>query len=29
LRMLYADGRLDDETFRTLLDAHRREGAST
>jgi hypothetical protein len=29
LRMLYADGRLDDETFRALLDAHRREGAST
>jgi hypothetical protein len=28
LRMLYADGRLDDETFRALLDAHRREGAS-
>jgi hypothetical protein len=27
LRMLYADGRLDDETFRTLLAAHRSEGS--
>lgn len=25
LRMLYADGRLDDETFRALLEAHRQE----
>jgi hypothetical protein len=28
LRMLYADGRLDDDTFRTLLLAHRSEGAA-
>jgi len=27
LRMLYADGRLDDDTFRMLLLAHRSEGA--
>jgi len=27
LRMLYADGRLDDDTFRTLLLAHRAEAA--
>lgn len=25
LRTLYADGRIDDESFRALLDAHRRE----
>lgn len=27
LRMLYADGRLDDETFSALLEAHRAEEA--
>jgi hypothetical protein len=27
LRMLYADGKIDDDTFRTLLLAHRSEGA--
>ncbi len=27
LRMTYADGRIDDETFRLLLEAHRTEAA--
>jgi len=29
LRAVYADGKLDDDTFRTLLEAHREEGGST
>lgn len=28
LRSLYADGKLDDDTFRALLEAHRAEEAS-